>query len=166
MFGLQILFSIFESKNMQKITISDLQKIHEYLYEIPKSYRNDMRVPAQIFVNEAMLLEVLTDKSLEQIVNVASLPGIVKAAIAMPDIHQGYGFPIGGVAATDINNGGVISPGGIGYDINCGVRLLVSNINQKEIKPHIEKLATSIFNTIPSGVGRSGKLKVNKEELD
>lgn len=104
---------------MEEILKNDLIKIHENLYEIPKSYRSDMRVPAHIFINEQMLEDVIKDKSLWQIINVATLPGIVKAAIAMPDIHQGYGFPIGGVAATDIKNGGVISPGGIGYDINC-----------------------------------------------
>src|ERR1051326_7851781 len=100
----------------------ELTKIHDWLWEIPASYRGDMRVPARIFTTEAMLDQVLSDRSLDQLVNVAALPGIQRYAIAMPDIHEGYGFPIGGVAAVDIDDG-VISPGGIGYDINCGVRL-------------------------------------------
>ena len=109
------------------ITRKDLIKIDEFTYEIPKSFRSDMLVPARVFMQESMLADILEDKSLDQLVNVATLPGIQKYAFAMPDIHQGYGFPIGGVAAMAIDEGGVISPGGIGYDINCGVRLLVAN---------------------------------------
>ena len=147
-------------------TRHDLIKIHNSLYEIPKTYRSDMRVPAHIFINEIMLEDVLDDNSLAQIINVATLPGIVKAAYAMPDIHQGYGFPIGGVAAFDINAGGIISPGGIGYDINCGVRLLGSNIAAAELRPHLEVLATELFNAVPSGVGRGGNIKMSEKELD
>jgi tRNA-splicing ligase RtcB len=153
-------------ENATSVTQNDLLKIHEALYEIPKSFRSDMRVPAHIFVNEEMLDDVLHDNSLLQIVNVATLPGIVKYALAMPDIHQGYGFPIGGVAAFDIDNGGIISPGGIGYDINCGVRLLTANISSKDIKKYLENLATEIFNQVPSGVGRSGKIKLKDQELN
>ena len=145
---------------------SVLIKKTDYLYEIPKSYRSDMRVPAYIFINEKMLASVLEDRALWQTVNVATLPGIVHAAMAMPDIHQGYGFPIGGVAAMDINHGGVISPGGIGYDINCGVRLLVADVTKKEIKPYLEQLATALFHAVPSGVGRGGKLKVTDKQLN
>src|SRR5438552_8421934 len=108
---------------MPKITRDDLIKIDEYTYEIPKNYRSDMLVPARVFMKESMIEDIIEDRSLEQLVNVATLPGIQKYAYAMPDIHQGYGFPIGGVAAMAIDQGGVISPGGIGYDINCGVRL-------------------------------------------
>lgn len=147
-------------------TREDLIKIDETCYEIPQSFRSDMRVPARIFVNEALLEELFKDRSLQQIVNVATLPGIVKYAIAMPDIHEGYGFPIGGVAATAINQGGVISPGGIGYDINCGVRLLAANMNAQELHPFLEDVATEIFNAVPSGVGRGGKLKLSIKELD
>ncbi|MCL4361474.1 RtcB family protein [Candidatus Dependentiae bacterium] len=125
-----------------------------------------MRVPARIFITEKMLDEILEDKSLLQTVNVATLPGIVNYSLAMPDIHQGYGFPIGGVAAMSIAGGGVISPGGIGYDINCGVRLLAASMNVTEIKPYIENLATQLFHAVPSGVGRGGKLKLKGEELD
>lgn len=150
----------------QIITLNDLIKMDEYTYEVPKSYRNDMRVPARVFVNEKMIQDVLHDKSMWQLVNVTTLPGIQKYAFAMPDIHQGYGFPIGGVAACAIDEGGVISPGGIGYDINCGVRLLVANINAIDIKPYLQELATRIFHKIPSGVGRGGRLKFRAHELD
>ncbi len=150
----------------QEILKTDLKKVHDYLYEIPKTFRSDMRVPAHVFVSENMLDDILHDKSLWQIANVATLPGIEKAAIAMPDVHQGYGFPIGGVAAMDIDSGGVISPGGIGYDINCGVRLLASNVQWDEIKDSISALATRLFKSVPSGVGRGGKLKMKQTELD
>ncbi len=144
----------------------DLIKINEYLYEIPQSFRTDMRVPARLYMTEAMFQDIEADLSLLQLVNVASLPGIQKYAIVMPDIHQGYGFPIGGVAATAIHEGGVISPGGIGYDINCGVRLLVANMGRDEIKSQLPELATALFHTIPSGVGRSGKVSLDTKELD
>jgi tRNA-splicing ligase RtcB (3'-phosphate/5'-hydroxy nucleic acid ligase) len=150
----------------ENLTRDDLIKIDETCYEIPKSFRSDMRVPARVFVNENLLEEIFKDRSLVQIVNVATLPGIVNYAIAMPDIHEGYGFPIGGVAATAISQGGVISPGGIGYDINCGVRLLAADINAQEIRPFLEDIATAIFHAVPSGVGRGGKLKLSIKELD
>ncbi|MFC1841991.1 RtcB family protein [Candidatus Dependentiae bacterium] len=141
-------------------------KLEDYLYEIPKSYRPDMRVPARVYANEKMLDDIVNDRSLWQLVNISTLPGIQKYSIAMPDIHQGYGFPIGGVAATAIDEGGVISPGGIGYDINCGVRLLVANSNAAELQPYMQKLATEIFHAIPSGVGKGGKLKLNLQDMD
>lgn len=144
----------------------DLIKIKENLYEIPQSFAPHMRVPARIYLSEAMFDDIKEDRSLMQLVNVASLPGIQKYALAMPDIHQGYGFPIGGVAGTLISQNGVISPGGIGYDINCGVRLLVANMNKYDIKPQIEELATALFHTVPSGVGRGGKIKLDSNEID
>lgn len=148
------------------ITLNDLIKIDDYTYEIPQSYRQDMLVPARVFINANMVEDVLSDRALWQLVNVSTLPGIQKYAFAMPDIHQGYGFPIGGVAACAIDEGGVISPGGIGYDINCGVRLMVANMSVTDIKPYLEKLATVIFNKIPSGVGKGGNLKFSAHELD
>lgn len=148
------------------VTRENLIKINEYTWEIPQSFRADMRVPARVFTSEAMLEDILGDRSLEQLVNVATLPGIAKYAYAMPDIHQGYGFPIGGVAAMAIAEGGVISPGGIGYDINCGVRLMVANMDVQTIRPHLDKLATAIFHAVPSGVGRGGKLKLDTHELE
>src|SRR5256886_1323962 len=106
-----------------------LNKIHDWLWEIPKSYRGDMRVPARVYTDEKMLDSILGDRSLDQLVNVATLPGIRKWALAMPDVHEGYGFPIGGIAAVGSDDG-VISPGGIGYDINCGVRLRRSHLRR------------------------------------
>lgn len=145
---------------------NDLIKVEEFLYEIPTSFRPDMQVPARVFLSEQMIDSVLGDRSIEQLINVTTLPGIKKAAFAMPDIHQGYGFPIGGLAATAIDQGGVISPGGIGYDINCGVRLLITNMLSAEIKPYLENLATAIFHNVPSGVGRGGKVDLTKGELE
>jgi tRNA-splicing ligase RtcB (3'-phosphate/5'-hydroxy nucleic acid ligase) len=143
----------------------DFTKIHDYLWEIPQSYRGDMRVPARVYATEPMLDAILRDRSLEQLVNVATLPGIQKYAIAMPDVHEGYGFPIGGVAAVDARDG-VVSPGGIGYDINCGVRLLRASTSFAELEPRLAKLAHSIAREVPSGVGRGGALKLNAADFD
>lgn len=143
----------------------DLEKIHDHLWEVPKSYRGDMRVPARVYASEVMLDSILHDRSLEQLVNVATLPGIRKYAIAMPDVHEGYGFPIGGVAAVDAKDG-VVSPGGIGYDINCGVRLLRSQKVFADIEPVLAKLAHSIAREVPSGVGRGGSVKLKGADLD
>jgi tRNA-splicing ligase RtcB len=143
----------------------DLHKIHDWLWEIPRSYRSDMRVAARVYTSERMLEAILADRSLEQLVNVATLPGLKKYVIAMPDVHEGYGFPIGGVAAVDAKEG-VISPGGIGYDINCGVRLLRSGARLDETRPSLRKLAHSIAREIPSGVGRGGPLRLHGDDLD
>lgn len=151
---------------LKQVTREDLIQLHKGLFEIPRTFRGDMLVPAHVFVNEAMLEDVLHDTSLLQIVNVATLPGIQKYALAMPDIHQGYGFPIGGVAAFAINEGGIISPGGIGYDINCGVRLLSVSMSRAEIQPYLEQLATALYHAVPSGVGRSGKINLTEAELE
>jgi len=142
-----------------------LRKIHDWLWEIPKSYRSDMRVPARVYADEPMLDAILHDRSLDQLVNVTTLPGIRQYAIAMPDAHEGYGFPIGGIAAIDPAEG-VISPGGIGYDINCGVRLLRSKHSAAEIRDRLPKLVHSVAREIPSGVGRGGPLRLKKDDLD
>ena len=152
--------------NDRNITLADLIEVTNTLYEIPKTFMPEMRVPAHIFSNKAMMQDILHDNSLIQIANVATLPGIQKYALAMPDIHQGYGFPIGGVAAFAENEGGIISPGGIGYDINCGVRLLTASISAQDIKPFAEQLATELFHAVPSGVGRGGALKLKEGELN
>src|SRR5947208_1901618 len=122
-----------------------LEQVDPCCWRIPKSYRPDMRVDGLIFANEALIQNVIKDQAPEQVVNVASLPGIQVASLAMPDIHWGYGFPIGGVAATDPDEGGVISPGGVGYDINCGVRLLRSDLGWTEVKPYIKKLVDQLY---------------------
>jgi len=143
----------------------DFTRIDEYLWEIPQSFREDMRVPARLYASEALLEAALDDRSLDQLVNTATLPGIVKHALAMPDIHQGYGFPIGGVAATALPHG-VISPGGVGYDINCGVRLLGTNLLQEEIVPYVEDLTAVLYQNCPSGVGTQGHLCLSQHELE
>lgn len=124
-----------------------------------------MRVPARVYASKEMLLDILDEKSVDQLVNVATLAGIQKYALAMPDIHQGYGFPIGGVAAFDVKEG-IISPGGVGYDINCGIRLLTSNFRHKELKGRIENLANQIQRDVPSGVGRGGRVILDEKEMD
>jgi len=142
-----------------------LVKIDDYRWEIPISWKAGMRVPGRIFCDEKNLPKILADKSLEQVANVAFLPGIVKYSFAMPDIHWGYGFPIGGVAATDPEEGGVISPGGVGYDINCGVRLLRTNLTEAEVRPHLRDLVGKLFSHIPCGVGQSGEIRLDRKEL-
>lgn len=139
-------------------------KINDWLWEIPKSFRSDMRVPARIYATERMLNKIEPD-AITQVINVAALPGIIKYSLAMPDIHTGYGFVIGGVAAFPISDG-IISPGGIGFDINCGVRLLKSNISDNEIINQIESLAAEIQKNVPSGLGRGYLKKLSIPELD
>ena len=143
----------------------NFEQLDEHLFEVPVSFRKDMRVPARFYADEELLKGVVTDNSLQQLINTATLPGIVKYALAMPDIHQGYGFPIGGVVATELPDG-IISPGGVGYDINCGVRLLATHLNKDEIKPHLEHLATILYSNCPSGVGKGGSIKLKTGELD
>lgn len=142
----------------------NLQKIDNYRWKIPASYKAGMRVPGVIYASEKLIPEILKDKACEQVANVAFLPGIVKYSLAMPDIHWGYGFSIGGVAATDPEKNGVISPGGVGYDINCGVRLLRSDLTAQEVKLKLENLMNSLFNNIPCGVGSSGDIRVSDKE--
>ncbi len=147
------------------ISQKDLKKITDYLWEIPRSFRKDMRVPARIYASRRMLEEIFRDRSLEQLVNLTTLPGIYKYALVMPDAHEGYGSPIGGVAATDAKDG-IISPGMCGYDVNCGVRLLRSGKTHEEIKKYLGDLGAAIFREVPSGVGRGGRLRLSDEELD
>ena len=141
-----------------------LEKIDDYRWRIPKTYKAGMRVPGIIYADEKLLKDIRQDKALEQVANVAFLPGIVKASLAMPDLHGGYGFPIGGVAATDVDAGGVISPGGVGFDINCGVRLLKTNFQYDEIKNKIKDLVAVLFSDIPSGLGSKGDIRVSAKE--
>jgi tRNA-splicing ligase RtcB len=143
----------------------DIKRISDVKWEIPKSYRDDMRVPVRIFADDRLLEAALGDKSLTQAVNASTLPGLVSHVIVMPDVHQGYGFPIGGVAATKLPDG-VISPGGIGYDINCGVRLLSSLIPYDAAEPFLDDLATSLYANCPSGVGVKGSVRLNLKQLE
>lgn len=142
-----------------------LEQIGPCQWKIPKSYRADMRVDGLIFADEKLIEQIRKDQGPEQVANVATLPGIQKASLAMPDIHWGYGFAIGGVAATDPEEGGVISPGGVGYDINCGVRLLRTNLDWDDVKPRIRDLVDSLFRDVPTGVGQSGHYKFDKPKL-
>jgi len=141
-----------------------LEKIDDYRWRIPQSYKPGMRVPGLIYASEKLLESIYKDKALEQVANVAFLPGIVKHSLAMPDIHWGFGFPIGGVAATDIEEGGVISPGGVGYDINCGVRLVKTNLEYDDVKDKIEDLINRLFSDVPAGVGSEGNIRVGTKE--
>jgi len=147
------------------VTVNDFKQIEEYLFEVPASYRDDMRVPARFYADAKLLEGVKDDRSLEQLVNTASLPGAVAYALAMPDIHQGYGFPIGGVLATELPDG-IISPGGVGYDINCGVRLLATHLEQSELGPHLDDLASALYANCPSGVGKGGSIRLKSGELN
>jgi len=143
----------------------DFNRISPVLWELPTSFRQDMRVPVRIFASERLLEATLGDRSVVQAVNASTLPGVVGHVTVMPDVHQGYGFPIGGVAATRLSDG-VISPGGIGYDINCGVRMLATSIRHEEIKPHLGDLAAALNAHCPSGVGVKGKLRLSGKQLD
>jgi len=147
------------------INITDMNRISDVEWEIPKSYRQDMQVGVRIFASQRLIEEVMDDNSLEQAINTATLPGLVGFVMVMPDMHQGYGFPIGGVAATHYPDG-IISPGGIGYDINCGVRLLASRIHFQEIEPFLGNLASALDLYCPSGVGEKGEIRLTKEELE
>lgn len=144
---------------------AELRRLDETLWEIPASSRPDMRVPARIFADRELLEAALHDRSLEQLQNVATLPGIVEAALAMPDIHQGYGFPVGAVAATEPPDG-VVSPGGVGYDINCGVRLLALPLSVAELGDRREPLVHEISRAVPAGTGRRSELPFRGPELD
>lgn len=142
-----------------------IEKITDYKYRIPKTNFPFMRVDGIVYADENLLEAIKSDKTIEQIANTASLPGIVGYSLGMPDAHQGYGFAIGGVAAVDLKEG-VVSPGGIGYDINCGVRLLSTDLEFDDVKSKIEELVKQLFHEIPSGTGRGGDLKLSYAELD
>ncbi len=149
---------------MEKVWKGPLEKIDEYRWRIPKSYKSGMKVDGIIYASSKMIDSILQDMAPEQVANVATLPGIQKYSLAMPDIHWGYGFAIGGVAAMDEEEG-VISPGGVGYDINCGVRILRTDLKYEEVLKYLDKLLDSLFHNVPSGVGSEGKIKVNEREL-
>ena len=144
--------------------MNPLEKITDTLWELPVSYKSGMRVPGRIYATEKMLEHVVGDNALEQVANVATLPGIQGFSLAMPDIHWGYGFPIGGCAATDPEDGGVISPGGVGYDINCGVRLIRTSLKQEEVASRIRDLVAQLFRDIPCGLGHGSDLRLSLDD--
>jgi tRNA-splicing ligase RtcB len=141
-----------------------LERISDTVWEIPVSYKEGMRVPARIYGTEKLIQE-MDEAVYDQVTNVATLPGITKYAFCMPDGHFGYGFPIGGVAAMDVEQGGVISPGGIGFDINCGMRLLVTNLTYSEVRPYIKKVVDKLYERVPAGVGSTGFVKLSRQEF-
>jgi len=141
-----------------------LEQIDECRYRLPRSYKPGMRVDGIIYADSQLLPSIRDDRAAEQVANVAFLPGIQTASLAMPDIHWGYGFCIGGVAATDPDADGVISPGGVGYDINCGVRLVRTTLSLKEVQPRIPELIAALFSHIPCGVGSTGKIKFDRAQ--
>ncbi len=142
-----------------------LEKIDDYRWRLPVTYKPGMRVPGVVYADESMLPHVLEDKAMEQVANVAFLPGIVSHSLAMPDIHWGYGFPIGGVAAMGLKNG-VVSPGGVGFDINCGVRILRTNLTENEVHPRIRELVEALYRAVPSGIGSSGRVHLKAGEIN
>lgn len=142
-----------------------LEKVDDYRWRIPKNYKPGMRVPGLIYADENMLQQIREEQALEQVANVAFLPGIVGYSLAMPDIHWGYGFAIGGVAAMRMKDG-VVSPGGVGFDINCGVRILRTNLTEAEVKPKVKELVNALFTNVPSGVGSKGKIRLRGGEID
>ncbi len=139
-----------------------LEKVSDYCFRIPKT--GAMRVPGIVYATREMIRDLVEEGALKQVENVACLPGIVRASLAMPDIHWGYGFPIGGVAAFDEAEGGIISPGGVGYDINCGVRLVTTGLSRQDLAPHMQRLVDELFSAVPSGVGSTGYVKLNAKE--
>ena len=142
----------------------DFRRLGDYLWEIPQTFRSEMRVPVRVYADDALLEDALGDESIKQAVNVACLPGLVEYVLVMPDVHQGYGMPIGGVMASRWPDG-IISPGAVGYDINCGVRLLASHVAHDEVTEHIGDLATALYRNCPSGVGSEGHVKMSHEEF-
>lgn len=143
-----------------------LRRISKYEWLIPESYQPCMKVPSIIFADDFLIEKMKQDLTLKQAANVACLKGIQKYSLVMPDGHQGYGFPIGGVAAMSIDEDGVISPGGVGYDINCGVRVMVTNLDVKDVRPKLKELIDELFHNVPSGLGSTGKIRVSIQELD
>jgi tRNA-splicing ligase RtcB len=142
-----------------------LEKVDDYRWCIPKSYKSGMRVDGLIYADELMLRQIVDDQAPEQVANVAFLPGIVGYSLAMPDIHWGYGFAIGGVAAMRLDDG-VVSPGGVGFDINCGVRIMRTNLIREEVAPKIKELVDALFYAVPSGMGSKGRIKLHHGEID
>lgn len=145
----------------------ELRRLGDFQWEVPIGYVAGMRVPARVFGTESIIRKAEEDRAIEQIANVATLPGIVDAAYAMPDIHWGYGFPIGGVAATEVDASGAISPGGVGFDIGCGVRLVRTDLDwQKDVKQKIRELVRELGDKVPRGVGGSGRMKLTGKDVD
>jgi tRNA-splicing ligase RtcB (3'-phosphate/5'-hydroxy nucleic acid ligase) len=144
----------------------EVRRLDEFVWEVPIGWAGGMRVPGRVFASEGLIEKAVADSAVDQVANVATLPGIVGASLAMPDIHWGYGFPIGGVAATDVERGGAVSPGGVGFDIGCGVRLVRSSVTWDEAKPVIRELVTTLGRKVPRGVGGKGRMKLDPKGME
>ena len=142
-----------------------IRQVDAFKWELPQDYKAGMLAPGLVFATESLMEQIASDNSLDQVANVACLPGIVKASMAMPDIHWGYGFPVGGVAATSVDDG-VVSPGGVGFDINCGVRMLRTDLLESDVRPRIDQLVDALFTNVPSGLGSSGKVRLQGGDID
>jgi tRNA-splicing ligase RtcB (3'-phosphate/5'-hydroxy nucleic acid ligase) len=142
-----------------------VKKINDFIFRIEKDSSKGMKVPVTIYATDNLISKMVSDRTIDQAANVSTLPGVTKNVVVLPDGHEGYGFPVGGVAALDLEEG-VISPGGVGYDINCGVRLLSTNLNEKDLKPKIKDLVNELFRSIPSGVGSQGSVKLTESNLN
>src|ERR671925_820794 len=142
-----------------------VRKINDFEFTIEKDKSKGMNVPVTIYANDSLISKMVIDRTIDQAVNVSTLPGVRKHVVILPDGHEGYGFPVGGVAATDLVEG-VISPGGVGYDINCGVRLIRTNLTEGDAKPLLKDLVNELFSSVPSGVGSKGAIKLTNTELD
>src|SRR2546426_1229381 len=141
-----------------------LQRVDTNRWCIPKQYNAEMHVPGMVYADDELIVQIQEDNALQQVANVATLPGIAAYSLGMPDIHWGYGFPVGGVAATYAESG-VVSPGGIGFDINCGVRLISTDLSRKQIQKHVDRLADELFHHLPSGVGGAGMRVLSANEI-
>src|SRR5437867_12392237 len=142
-----------------------VRKLGDFEYRIDRDESRGMNVPVTIYANDHLISKMVADRTIDQASNVATLPGVVKHVVVLPDGHEGYGFPVGGVAAMDLENG-VISPGGVGYDINCGVRLMRTNLKESDLRPRLKDLVNELFKSIPSGVGSEGAIRLTRPELD
>jgi tRNA-splicing ligase RtcB len=142
-----------------------VRKISDLIFQVEKNESKGMKVPVTIYANDNLISKMITDRTIDQATNVATLPGVIKHVVVLPDGHEGYGFPVGGVAATDLEEG-VVSPGGVGYDINCGVRLIRTGLNEAGLRPKLKDLVNELFKSIPTGVGSEGAFKLARSELD
>src|SRR3990170_5356279 len=142
-----------------------IEKLNEFEFKINVDNSKKMNVPVTIYADDSLILKMSEDRTLDQAVNVSTLPGVRKHVVVLPDGHEGYGFPVGGVAASDLEDG-IISPGGVGYDINCGVRLIGTNLVEADIRPKLKELVNELFSSIPTGVGSEGAIKLTSSELD
>lgn len=147
-----------------KLNKQSFRRLDDHVWELPRGTRDDMTVPVRVYADDRLLEDALRDRSFEQAVNVAALPGLVGHVVVMPDVHQGYGMPIGGVMASSVPNG-IVSPGAVGYDINCGVRLLASQLSVREITPRKNELATALYRNCPSGVGSKGRIDLSDSDF-